>query len=103
MPDKEKRKINIALLDLKNIVPMFIDPDKEYIYRKAESYVNGLWTSWSEKFKGTLTSEELVARIAFQFARLYVEASLSNDEVKTYLNEFEKTLDDMVIKLKNSE
>ena len=40
-----------------------------------------------------------MARVAFQFARLYAEARKQNAEVETLLSEFEKKLDDMVIKV----
>ncbi len=95
MAEEDKQKIWISLGDVKN-VPLSIRRSDIEVYRKAEQSVNKLWGAWKTKF-GNLSSEEVMARIAFQFARLYVEASSRNDEVNEILTEFEQRLNDIIV------
>ena len=44
-----------------------------------------------------------MARIAFQFARLYIEASTRNDEVNEILTNFEQKLNDIIVKVQREE
>jgi len=98
MIEGKKQNINIKIAELKPI-PLQIAPENEPVYRDAEKLVNGLWFKWMQLFKGKCTSEEVMARVAFQFARLYTEARNGNLEVESLLSEFEKKLDDIVVKM----
>lgn len=97
MAEEEKQKIWICLGDVKN-VPLSVRRSDIDVYRKAEQSVNKLWGAWKTKFD-KLSSEEVMARIAFQFARLYVEASTRNDEVNEILTNFEQKLNDIIVKV----
>lgn len=48
---------------------MSISPEEEEFIRKAEDSVNHLWRSWSARFD--TGADDLMAMIAFQFAKLY--------------------------------
>lgn len=98
MPEVKKQNIYIKIAELEPI-PLQIKPENEATYRYAERLVNELWFKWMQMFENKCTSEEVMARVAFQFARLYAEARKQNAEVETLLSEFEKKLDDMVIKV----
>lgn len=98
MLEVKKQNINIKIAELKPI-PLQISLADESVYREAEKMVNGLWLKWMQLFRGKCTSEEVMARVAFQFARLYTEARNANADVASLLDEFEKKLDDMVIKM----
>lgn len=98
MADDKKHNINIKLADLKPI-PLQIRLEDEESYRDAEKLVNGLWLKWMQAFKDTCSSKEVMARVAFQFARLYVESRNANVEVEEFLADFEKKLDEMVINI----
>lgn len=98
MLEVKKQNINIKIAELKPI-PLQISLEDESTYREAEKMVNGLWLKWMQLFRGKCTSEEVMARVAFQFARLYTEARTANADVTSLLDEFEKKLDDMVIKM----
>ena len=50
-----------------------------------------------------LSSEEVMARIAFQFARLYIEANTRNDEVNDILTGFEQKLNDILVKVQRED
>ncbi len=101
MTEEEKQKIWICLGDVKN-VPLSVRRSDIDVYRKAEQSVNKLWGVWKTKFD-KLSSEEVMARIAFQFARLYIEASTRNDEVNEILTNFEQKLNDIIVKVQREE
>lgn len=101
MAEEEKQKIWICLGDVKN-VPLSVRRSDIDVYRKAEQSVNKLWGAWKTKFD-KLSSEEVMARIAFQFARLYIEANTRNDEVNEILADFEQKLNDIIVKVQRED
>ena len=101
MAEDDKQKIWICLGDVKN-VPLSVRQSDIDVYRKAEQSVNKLWGAWKTKFD-KLSSEEVRARIAFQFARLYIEANTRNDEVNDILTGFEQKLNDILVKVQRED
>ena len=83
MADNNKVKIWIQLADASNPIALSIAPDEEENYRKAEELVNTLWKKWMTRFGGE--SADVLGRVAFQFARLYLEAYGENREVNEFL------------------
>lgn len=98
MANDDKIKLWIHVADVKAI-PLNINPEEENSYREAEKLVNTLWNKWSPLFKDTSSNEEVMARVAFQFARLYAQTYSDNVAVNDFLTDFEKKLDDIVIKI----
>lgn len=94
----DKLNITIRLADVKPL-SLSIDRDEEPRYREAEKLVNTLWNKWMARFKGTDSSEEVMAKVAFQFARLYSQAYRDNKATNELLTDFEKELDEIVIKI----
>ncbi len=90
MADNNKVKIWIQLADA-NQIALSINPDEEENYRKAEELVNTLWTKWMNRFNDT--SNDVLARVAFQFARLYLEAYGENRQVNESLADIDNQLD----------
>ena len=101
MAEDDKQKIWICLGDVKNVQLSVRQSDID-VYRKAEQSVNKLWGAWKTKFD-KLSSEEVMARIAFQFARLYIEANTRNDEVNDILTGFEQKLNDILVKVQRED
>lgn len=101
MAEDDKQKIWICLGDVKN-VPLSVRQSDIDVYRKSEQSVNKLWGAWKTKFD-KLSSEEVMARIAFQFARLYIEANTRNDEVNDILTGFEQKLNDILVKVQRED
>ena len=97
MPEGKKQNINIKIAGL-NPIPLQIEPDDEQMYRIAESGVNSVWIKWMQRFKGKCTSEEVMARVAFQFALHNARAKELNDDAENLLSEFENKLDELVVK-----
>jgi len=90
MADNNKVKIWIQLADA-NQIALSINPEEEENYRKAEELVNTLWVKWMSRF--TDTSHDVLARVAFQFARLYLESYGENRQVNEFLTDLDKQLD----------
>ena len=90
MADNNKRKIWIQLADT-NQIALSVNPDEEENYRKAEELVNTLWNKWMNRFNST--SSDVLARVAFQFARLYLETYGENREVNDFLTDLNKQVD----------
>ena len=82
--NNNKVKIWIQLADASNPIALSIAPEDEENYRKAEELVNTLWKKWMTRFGGE--SADVLGRVAFQFARLYLEAYGENREVNDFLN-----------------
>ena len=93
MADNNKVRIWIQLADA-NQIALSVNPNEEESYRKAEELVNTLWRKWMNRFKDS--SEDVLARVAFQFARLYLEAYGENREVNEFLTELDKKLDTLL-------
>ena len=88
MADNNKVKIWIQLADAINPIALSINPDEEENYRRAEELVNTLWQKWMNRFGGE--SRDVLGRVAFQFARLYLEAYGENREVNEFLTDLEE-------------
>lgn len=93
MADNNKVRIRIQLADA-NQIALSVNPDEEENYRKAEELVNTLWRKWMNRFKDS--SEDVLARVAFQFARLYLEAYGENRQVNEFLTDMDKKLDSLL-------
>jgi len=93
MADNNKVKIWIQLADA-NQIALSINPDEEENYRKAEELVNTLWRKWMNRFNDE--SSDVLARVAFQFARLYLEAYGENREVNEFLTDLDLQLDTLL-------
>lgn len=96
--EDDKINITIRLADVKPI-PLSIARKDEAQYRESELLVNTLWQKWTLRFRGISSSEEVMARVAFQFARLYAQAYRENVATQEFLDDFEKKLDDIVVKI----
>ena len=93
MADNNKVRIWIQLADA-NQIALSVNPDEEENYRKAEELVNTLWRKWMNRFKDS--SEDVLARVAFQFARLYLEAYGENRQVNEFLTDMDKKRDSLL-------
>lgn len=95
---ESKQNISIRIANLLPI-QLKIDPQAEASIREAEGLVNSLWQKWMNMFGNNCSSEEVMARVAFQFARLYADAKRNNDSVNSFLTKFEEDLNELVVKI----
>lgn len=96
MDNERKQHITLTLADV-DPIPLIIPAGQEAHYREVERMVNTLWQKWSVRLADTVTPHELLVRVAFQFAKKYLEVFQDNQRVYNYLTEFEKQIDQLVI------
>lgn len=96
MVNKGKKEIWLQLADVRPI-PLSISPEEETRCREAEQLVNSLWDKWMRQFAEKGSSQEVLARVAFRFAKLYFDEYAANKSVNNFLEKFEKELDSIVI------
>lgn len=87
--------ITIKIADLAPMA-LSIQRSQEEQIRIAETYVNRLWASWSQQFHD-ITPMEVMARVAFRFANLFVIQSEANEKVAETLAHFEDELDKILL------
>lgn len=97
---KDKFNITIRLADLPPI-PLQIRRDEEPIVRTAEYNVNRLWQSWIQRFSDK-SAYEVLAMVAFQFAKAYVTLNNQSERTQTMLDDFEKSLDDILLTMRET-
>ena len=94
----KKRNIIIRIADVEPFA-LSIPADDEALYLDSEKLVNTLWNKWMKRFKDIDSSEVVMAKVAFQFARLYTMAYRDNKATNEALTKFENELDDIVVKV----
>lgn len=87
----DKQNITIQLAGMPKI-PLAVDREDEEMMRKAEKMVNDLWRRWSGHTFAAEPQLKVMARVAFQFAVLYLRGERSRDE----LDELNRRLDEEV-------
>ena len=99
MPTTDKKQnIIIRIADVEPFA-LSIPADDEALYLESEKLVNTLWNKWMKRFKDIDSSEVVMAKVAFQFARLYTMAYRDNKATHEFIANFEKRLDEIVIKV----
>ena len=99
MPTTDKKQnIIIRIADVEPFA-LSIPADDEALYLESEKLVNTLWNKWMKRFKDIDSSEVVMAKVAFQFARLYTMAYRVNKATHEFIANFEKQLDEIVIKV----
>lgn len=87
----DKQNITIQLAGQPKI-PLAIDREDEEMIRRAEKLVNDLWMRWSSQTFAAEPQLKVMARVAFQFAVLYLRDQRSLEQLK----ELETKLDDLL-------
>lgn len=95
---KDKLNITIRIADLAPM-PLRIDIATEELNRSAEYNLNRLYGKWYEQYKGSKSSKEVLAMVAFQFAKLYLEKAQENENANEMLLNFEQELDKILLKV----
>ncbi|HUN20423.1 MAG: cell division protein ZapA [Muribaculaceae bacterium] len=94
---KEDFVITIQIADT-DPVPMNIRREDEAVVRTVEYQVNKLWALWRERFKQR-SANEVLAMVAFQFARLYYNIAEHEPQLNATMEQFEKELDSILLKI----
>ncbi|MDE6268436.1 MAG: cell division protein ZapA [Muribaculaceae bacterium] len=90
-------RLNITI-KIAGLTPMAlsIQRSQEEQIRIAEAYVNRLWANWSQQFHD-ITPMEVMARVAFQFAKLFVIQTATAEQTTEILAHFEDELDKILL------
>lgn len=90
----DKQNITIQLAGQPKI-PLAIERSEEELVRKAEKMVNDLWHRWASQTFAAEPHLKVMARVAFQFALLY----LRNENSLQQLGALEQFLDKTLLNL----
>jgi hypothetical protein len=82
MQMSDKPKITIQLAELPKMV-LAINREDEEVYRRAERLVNDLWRKWQTSTFVGESSNEVMGRVAFLYATLYVKMEREMQQVKS--------------------
>lgn len=91
----DRQNITIRISDLAPM-PLSILRSEEEVYRLAEYNVNQLCGVWSKRYKDK-SSKEILAMVAFQFAKLYFSGKADMESTATVLGQFESELDRLLL------
>ncbi|MBP5314658.1 MAG: cell division protein ZapA [Muribaculaceae bacterium] len=92
-----KQKITIRLAGFPPM-PLMIDSKTEEVVRLAEKEVNNLYANYLQKFPSK-NDGEVLAMVAFQFAKLYFTNVATETAAEQMLTDFEKRLDEILLKV----
>ena len=88
----DKKQIAVCIADCAPI-PLLVSKEEEPIAYKAQDNVTHLWKVWKSRYSTEKSPIEVMAMVAFQFARLYYTKEALETETNDFLCEFEATLD----------
>lgn len=97
---KDKLNITIRIAQLPPI-PLKINRDEEPTVRTAEYNVNQLWKTWIQRFSDK-SPHEVLAMVAFQFAKAFVVLNRQSETTAKVLDEFEHELDRILLETGNA-
>ncbi len=95
---KEQQHITIQIADQPPI-DLDIRRDAEEFVRKTERSVNKVWAHWCNDFKQKSPSEVL-AMVAYQYAKLYYELVERIDRDEKMLTDFDQELSHLLLEVK---
>lgn len=93
----DKKQIDVRIADFAPI-PILVSEDEVETVHTAEDNVTHLWKVWKKRYGKEKSPIEIMAMVAFQFAKLYyTKEELESDMIKI-LTDFEKALDSHLLK-----
>jgi len=95
----DKQNITIRITELAPM-PLQINRADEEIYRIAEANVNELYGRWRQRYRDK-TSKEVLAMVAFQFAKLYFASKAANESVQSKVDELDRELSRLLFEIDN--
>ncbi|MCM1309715.1 MAG: cell division protein ZapA [Bacteroides sp.] len=87
----DKQNITIQLAGQPKI-PLAVERSEEELVRKAEKMVNDLWHRWASQTFAAESQIKVMARVAFQFALLYLRGERSLLELEALEQKLDDTL-----------
>lgn len=90
MAPQMEQNITIRIADVSPISTR-IPAETEELVRRAEHNVNKVWNAWRNTYTAR-DSKEIIAMVAFQFAKSYYQLLEQVDRQKSILDDFETEL-----------
>lgn len=87
----DKQNITIQLAGQPKI-PLAVERSEEELVRRAEKMVNDLWHRWASQTFAAEPHLKVMARVAFQFALLYLRGERSLTELRDLEASLDETL-----------
>lgn len=97
----DRQNITIRISDLAPMPLSILRADEE-VHRQAEYNVNQLCDAWGKRYKDK-SSKEILAMVAFQFAKLYFSGKADVEAADTLLEELESELDQLLVSPEQSD
>lgn len=99
MADDNDNKTWIRIARLNPISLRVNNKEEADAYHQAEDLLNTVWGRYETRYRnGRTSSTEIMAMVAFKFAWMYINSERHNEDVDSFLKEFESKLDDIVVK-----
>ena len=96
MNEVKRHKFTAAIADVEPFV-FSIDESEEAVFRKAARHVNELWRKMQSQ--SGKSSHYALAKVALAFAELYYRKSEQLAGQSKLLEDFEKDLDEIILKM----
>lgn len=90
---------NISIVIAGHSFVLDIPRDQEALVKKAERNFNKVWAKWCDDFSN-LSPEEVLAMVAFQYARYYYSISHTVESNEKAIKDFENKLDEILLTVK---
>lgn len=100
MAENNQDKTSIRIAGLPPMSLAVKNKEQAELYHAAEDLVNNEWAQYDKRYGRTnISKTEIMSMVAFRFALLYLNGKESNEKVNGFLKEFEKKLDEIVVKV----
>lgn len=95
MKDTDKIKMRIKIAGMN--IPLTVGFSEQDHVRETERRVAELFDNWKRMFPAK-TDQELLAMMTYQYASYYLALSESREQIAEQLTEFEKKVNDLVVR-----
>lgn len=95
MKDTDKVKMRIKIAGMS--IPLTVDFSEQDHVRETERRVAELFDNWRRMFPSK-SEQELLAMMTYQYASYYLALSKNREEIADRLSEFEKAVDDIILR-----
>lgn len=95
MKDTDKVKMRIKIAGMS--IPLTVDFSEQDHVRETERRVAELFDNWRRMFPSR-SEQELLAMMTYQYASYYLALSKNREEIADRLSEFEKAVDDIIMR-----
>ena len=93
----DKKQVNVCIANCAPI-PILIKEEELEIVQKAQDNVTHIWNVWRDRYSNEKSAFDVMAMVAFQYAKLYYSKEATESDLINLLSKFEKDLDSQILK-----